>query len=87
MGGPSTSHAAVPVRLTLHGDVRRLWPKSAPDRAHLLVPAGTVAGLLAWLGARPDEQVIIAVNGEVAPPATPLCPGDDVLLSTPMEGG
>lgn len=84
----STDHpASVPVQLTLHGDVRRLRPKSEPDRAPVLVPGGTVMDLLRLLGVRPREQVIIAVNGEIAPASAALQPGDEVLLSTPMEGG
>jgi sulfur carrier protein ThiS len=77
----------VTVHVTLHGDVRRLRPRDAPDRAPVAVPGGTVAGLLAHLGVRPDEPLIIAVNGEVVPRTAALCPGDEVLLSTPMEGG
>ncbi len=83
----SSGPAPVPVHLTLHGDVRRLRPKSDPDRVPVLVPGGTVANLLRLLGVPMREQVIIAVNGEIAPAATVLQPGDEVLLSTPMEGG
>ncbi len=77
----------VTVQVTLHGDVRRLWPKSAPDRAPVDVPDGTISGLLARLGVRPDEPVIIAVNGEIASRTAHLRTGDEVLLSTAMEGG
>jgi len=82
-----SAQPAVPIYLTLHGDVRRFRPKDAPDRAPCTVPGGTVADLLALLPLRPGEQVIVAVNGEVATPQTVLHEGDEVLLSTPMEGG
>lgn len=83
----SSIQPSVVVSLTLHGDVRRFRPKDAPDRAPVTVPGGTVADLLALLPLRPGEQVIVAVNGEVATPQTVLHEGDEVLLSTPMEGG
>ena len=78
---------AVTVFLTLHGDVRRFRAKDAPDRAPVAVPGGTVADLIRLLPVRPGEQLITAVNGEAVPRSTRLHDGDEVLLSTPMEGG
>lgn len=83
----SSVQPSVVVSLTLHGDVRRFRPKDAPDRAPITVPGNTVADLLALLPLRPGEQVVVAVNGEVVTPQTVLHEGDEVLLSTPMEGG
>ena len=79
--------ASVTVHVTLHGDVRRLRPKSDQDRFTVQTPGGTINDLLDVLGARQYEQLIIAINNEIAPPDTLLHDGDDVLLSTPMEGG
>jgi sulfur carrier protein ThiS len=87
MESATTGADTVQVQLTLHGDVRRLRPKCDPDRAPVSVPGGTVADLITLLGVRPEEQLIVAVNGEVVPRSTALRPGDEVLLSTPMEGG
>ena len=81
------STTMVTVQVTLHGDVRRLRPKHEPDTATVTVPGGTVADLLALLGVRPGEQLVIAINGEVVRRETRLHPDDAVLLSSPMEGG
>ncbi len=77
----------VEVFVTLHGDIRRFRPKNAPDRAPMAVPGGRVADLVALFPVPAGEPVVVAVNNEMVPHDTPLRAGDEVLLSTPMEGG
>ncbi len=81
------SNRGVRVYVTLHGDVRRLRPRHAADREPMEVAGGTVADLLSLLPLKPGETLVIAVNNEVAGPAAALRDGDEVLLSSPMEGG
>ncbi len=81
------STAQVQVYVTLHGDIRRIRPKAAPDREATLVRGTTVAELLAALPLKPNETLVIAVNNEVVTTGATLHDGDEVLLSSPMEGG
>jgi len=47
----------------------------------------TLGDLLTTIGIKPDADVTLALDGELAERDTPLHDGADVMLLSPMEGG
>jgi sulfur carrier protein ThiS len=76
------------VKVIFFADLRRFLPKGADGPQPYTIPAGaTVTDLLETIGIKPEEDVTIAVDGEIAERVTPLRDGAEVMLLNPMEGG
>jgi sulfur carrier protein ThiS len=76
------------VNVTFFADLRRFLPKGADGpQPYAISPGATVADLLMTIGIKPEEDVTVAVDGEIAERDTPLREGADVMLLSPMEGG
>ena len=76
------------VKVVFFADLRRFLPKGADGPQSYAVPAGaSVADLLDTIGIKPEEDVTVAVDGEIAERTTILHDGADVMLLSPMEGG
>jgi sulfur carrier protein ThiS len=76
------------VNVTFFADLRRFLPKGADGpQPYAISPGATVADLLMTIGNKPEEDVTVAVDGEIAERDTPLREGADVMLLSPMEGG
>jgi sulfur carrier protein ThiS len=76
------------VKVTFFADLRRFLPKGADGpQPYAISPGATVADLLMTIGIKPEEDVTVAVDGEIAERDTPLREGADVMLLSPMEGG
>ena len=76
------------VKVVFFADLRRFLPKGADGPQSYTVSAdATVADLLATVGIKPEEDVTVAVDGEIAERSTVLHDGADVMLLSPMEGG
>lgn len=76
------------VKVTFFADLRRFLPKGADGpQPYAISPGATVADLLLTIGIKPEEDVTVAVDGEIAERDTPLREGADVMLLSPMEGG
>ncbi len=76
------------VKVTFFADLRRFLPKGADGPQPYALGAGaTVADLLSTIGIKPDDDVTVAVDGEIADRDTTLRDGADVMLLSPMEGG
>ncbi len=75
------------ITIRLHGEASR-YLANGRDTAALDVPDGaTVASVLDGLGMPRQEYWLLAVNGHVARPDSPLRPGDLVECVAPMSGG
>jgi sulfur carrier protein ThiS len=76
------------VKVVFFADLRRFLPRGADGpQAYALPPGASVADLLQTIGIKPEEDVTVAVDGEIAERATVLHDGADVMLLSPMEGG
>ena len=76
------------VKVVFFADLRRFLPKGADGPQSYSVPPGaSVADLLDTIGIKPEEDVTVAVDGEIAERTTALHDGADVMLLSPMEGG
>jgi sulfur carrier protein ThiS len=76
------------VRVVFFADLRRFLPRGADGPQPYSLPAGArVADLLDTIGIKPEEDVTVAVDGEIAERATALHEGAEVMLLNPMEGG
>lgn len=76
------------VKVVFFADLRRFLPKGADGPQPYTVPVGaTVSDLLDRIGITPEEDVTVAVDGEIAERTTALHDGADVMLLSPMEGG
>ena len=76
------------VKVTFFADLRRFLPRGADGpQPYAISPGATVADLLLTIGIKPEEDVTVAVDGEIAERDTPLREGADVMLLSPMEGG
>lgn len=76
------------VKVVFFADLRRFLPRGADGPQPYTVPAGaTVAELLDTIGIKPEEDVTVAVDGEIAERTTALREGAEVMLLSPMEGG
>jgi sulfur carrier protein ThiS len=76
------------VKVVFFADLRRFLPKGADGPQSYSVPPGaSVADLLHLIGIKPEEDVTVAVDGEIAERTTALHDGADVMLLSPMEGG
>ena len=76
------------VKVTFFADLRRFLPKGADGpQPYAISPGATVADLLMTIGIKAEEDVTVAVDGEIAERDTPLREGADVMLLSPMEGG
>jgi sulfur carrier protein ThiS len=76
------------VKVVFFADLRRFLPRGADGPQSYSVPPGaSVADLLDTIGIKPEEDVTVAVDGEIAERTTALHDGADVMLLSPMEGG
>ena len=76
------------VKVIFFADLRRFLPRGADGPQPYTIPAGAVVtDLLATIGIKPEEDVTIAVDGEIAERGTVLHDGAEVMLLNPMEGG
>lgn len=76
------------VKVTFFADLRRFLPKGADGpQPYAISPGATVTDLLKTIGINPDDDLTVAVDGEIAERDTPLRDGADVMLLSPMEGG
>ena len=80
--------AAITVSVKMFGDLRKYVGRNESEVHVVSLPAGsTVAGLLAFFGVPPEDEVTPGLNGELAARDTVLNDGDDIMLFGPMEGG
>jgi sulfur carrier protein ThiS len=76
------------VKVVFFADLRRFLPKGADGPQSYAVASGaTVADLLDTIGIKPEEDVTVAVDGEITERTAVLHDGADVMLLSPMEGG
>ena len=76
------------VKVIFFADLRRFLPKGADGpQPYTIAHGATVTDLLETIGIKPEEDVTIAVDGEIAERTTPLRDGAEVMLLNPMEGG
>lgn len=76
------------VKVIFFADLRRFLPKGADGPQPYTIPPGaTVTELLATIGIKPEEDVTVAIDGEIAERTTALRDGAEVMLLNPMEGG
>ncbi|MBM4442154.1 MAG: MoaD/ThiS family protein [Candidatus Rokubacteria bacterium] len=76
------------VKVIFFADLRRFLPKGADGpQPYTVAPGAKVSELLTTIGIKPEEDVTIAVDGEIAERETVLCDGAEVMLLNPMEGG
>lgn len=76
------------VKVTFFADLRRFLPKGADGPQPYAIPPGaTVADLLKTIGINAEDDLTVAVDGEIAARDTALREGADVMLLSPMEGG
>ena len=76
------------VKVVFFADLRRFLPRGADGpQPYTVLPGATVAELLDTIGIKPEEDVTVAVDGEIAERTTALREGAEVMLLSPMEGG
>ena len=76
------------VKVVFFADLRRFLPKGADGpQSYTVSSDATVADLLDTIGIKPEEDVTVAVDGEIAERTTALHDDADVMLLSPMEGG
>jgi sulfur carrier protein ThiS len=84
----SSDVGTITVSVTFFADLRRFLPRGADGpQPYRLRGNATLGDLLATIGIKPDAEVTLAVDGELAERDTPLHDGADVMLLSPMEGG
>jgi sulfur carrier protein ThiS len=84
----SADARTITVMVAFFADLRRFLPRGADGPQPYTVAEGaTAADLLAAIGVEDGAELTIAVDGELAGPATPLRDGVEVMLLNPMEGG
>lgn len=73
----------------LHTILQRQTPEGLVRRLEVELPGGSrVADLMAVLEINlPEDALLLAVNGRVAEPGTPLQDGDQVNLMPAISGG
>jgi sulfur carrier protein ThiS len=82
------SARTITVTVTFFADLRRFMSRGEDGPQRYTVHEGAaVVDLLATIGVEAGAEVIIAVDGELAAPDTPLRDGVEVMLLSPMEGG
>src|SRR5262249_26650316 len=78
----------ITVSVTFFADLRRFLPRGADGpQPYRLTSNATLGDLLATIGIKPDADVTLALDGELAERDTPLHDGADIMLLSPMEGG
>jgi len=79
----------VKVTAHLHTILQRQTPEGLVRRLEVELPGGSrVADLMAVLEINlPEDALLLAVNGRVAEPGTPLQDGDQVNLMPAISGG
>jgi len=78
----------ITVSVTFFADLRRFLPRGADGpQPYRLMKDATLGDLLTTIGIKPDADVTLALDGELAERDTPLHDGADVMLLSPMEGG
>src|SRR5215470_11544028 len=76
----------ITVSVTFFADLRRFLPRGADGpQSYRLTSGATLGDLLATIGIKPDADVTLALDGELAERDTPLYDGADVMLLSPME--
>ena len=76
------------VKVIFFADLRRFLPRGADGpQPYTIRPGATVTDLLETIGIKPEEDVTIAVDGEIAERTSALRDGAEVMLLNPMEGG
>ncbi len=80
--------ATLTVQCRLVGELRRYLPGGERGEGPLEMPASaTVDDLLAALLLPQRDQLIVGINGTMAPHDTTLTDGDEVTIVAPMTGG
>jgi len=78
----------ITVSVTFFADLRRFLPPGADGpQPYRLTSNATLGDLLGTIGIKPDAEVTLALDGELAERDTRLHDGADVMLLSPMEGG
>lgn len=77
----------ITVRLRLFAELRRFAPDGREEQVVRLPAGSRVADAIAHFGVRPQERLIIGLNGALAEPDAELHDGDEVTLVTAMAGG